>query len=140
MISVQGRSPLGLEAQRGVSRAPAGLWWPQLEQSMWEHTDARRRNPNALAGPGLCASAPRFGAARPPASPQLTPQRVAGAPGWGCHRRGPGAVEQAMAQTAHTRSATGAPLVLLHALGLSRRSWDPVMPALTAHFDVVAAS
>jgi pimeloyl-ACP methyl ester carboxylesterase len=43
-----------------------------------------------------------------------------------------------MTQIAHTRSGTGVPLVLLHALGLSRRSWDPVMPALTAHFDVVA--
>jgi pimeloyl-ACP methyl ester carboxylesterase len=29
-------------------------------------------------------------------------------------------------------------VVLLHALGLSRRSWDPVRPALAEHFDVHA--
>jgi pimeloyl-ACP methyl ester carboxylesterase len=28
-------------------------------------------------------------------------------------------------------------LVLLHGLGLSRRSWDPVVPALAQHFDVI---
>jgi pimeloyl-ACP methyl ester carboxylesterase len=37
-----------------------------------------------------------------------------------------------------TRSGTGAPLVLLHALGLSRKAWDPVLPALAARFDVIA--
>ena len=39
---------------------------------------------------------------------------------------------------AYTRSGAGAPLVLLHALGVSRRSWNPVIPALARHFDVIA--
>jgi pimeloyl-ACP methyl ester carboxylesterase len=43
-----------------------------------------------------------------------------------------------MSQLAFTRSGTGAPLVLLHALGLSRRTWDPVIPELAGHFDVIA--
>ncbi|HEY1325214.1 MAG TPA: alpha/beta fold hydrolase [Streptosporangiaceae bacterium] len=43
-----------------------------------------------------------------------------------------------MTQLAFMRSGTGAPLVLLHALGTSRRTWDPVLPALAARFDVIA--
>ena len=35
-------------------------------------------------------------------------------------------------------AGTGAPLVLLHALGLSRRTWDHVVPELARHFDVIA--
>ena len=43
-----------------------------------------------------------------------------------------------MSPLAFTRSGTGAPLVLLHALGLSRRSWDAVLPVLASRFDVIA--
>jgi pimeloyl-ACP methyl ester carboxylesterase len=43
-----------------------------------------------------------------------------------------------MTQLTFTRSGEGTPLVLLHALGLSRRTWDPVIPELSAHFDVIA--
>jgi len=43
-----------------------------------------------------------------------------------------------MTTLAFTRSGAGAPMVLLHGLGFSRRSWDPVVPALAEHFDVLA--
>jgi pimeloyl-ACP methyl ester carboxylesterase len=43
-----------------------------------------------------------------------------------------------MTALAHSRTGFGAPLVLLHALGLSRASWAPVVPALAEHFDVLA--
>ena len=43
-----------------------------------------------------------------------------------------------MSALAFTRQGSGAPLVLLHALGLTRQSWDPVLPALAEHFDVIA--
>jgi pimeloyl-ACP methyl ester carboxylesterase len=43
-----------------------------------------------------------------------------------------------MAQLAFTRTGVGAPLVLLHGIGLSRRSWEPVIPALAECFDVIA--
>jgi pimeloyl-ACP methyl ester carboxylesterase len=43
-----------------------------------------------------------------------------------------------MTELAFTRRGTGAPLLLLHPLGLSRRAWDPVLPALSSRFDVIA--
>jgi pimeloyl-ACP methyl ester carboxylesterase len=43
-----------------------------------------------------------------------------------------------MTPLAFTRSGTGAPLVLLHGIGSSRQAWDPVVPALAGHFDVIA--
>ncbi|MGE5287323.1 MAG: alpha/beta fold hydrolase [Micromonosporaceae bacterium] len=43
-----------------------------------------------------------------------------------------------MSQLAFSRSGIGAPLVLLHGLGLSRQSWDPVVPALAERFGVIA--
>jgi pimeloyl-ACP methyl ester carboxylesterase len=43
-----------------------------------------------------------------------------------------------MSALAHTRTGDGAPLVLLHGIGCSRRVWDPVISSLAAHFDVIA--
>jgi pimeloyl-ACP methyl ester carboxylesterase len=43
-----------------------------------------------------------------------------------------------MSQLAYDRVGAGEPLVLLHALGLSRRTWDPVVPALAEHFEIIA--
>ncbi len=43
-----------------------------------------------------------------------------------------------MTRLAITRSGAGEPLVLLHALGLSRRTWEPVVPELARRFDVIA--
>src|SRR5882724_10094427 len=43
-----------------------------------------------------------------------------------------------MTSLAYRRSGAGEPLVLLHALGASGQSWDPVVPALARHFDVIA--
>ncbi|MBO3746182.1 alpha/beta fold hydrolase [Streptosporangiaceae bacterium NEAU-GS5] len=43
-----------------------------------------------------------------------------------------------MRSLAYTRSGAGAPLVLLHALGSSRHSWEPVIPALAERYDVIA--
>jgi pimeloyl-ACP methyl ester carboxylesterase len=42
------------------------------------------------------------------------------------------------ARLAFDRTGSGEPLVLLHGQGFSRRSWDPVVPALAAHRDVIA--
>ena len=43
-----------------------------------------------------------------------------------------------MTALAFTRTGDGAPLVLLHGIGCSRRIWDPVIPSLAAHFDVLS--
>lgn len=43
-----------------------------------------------------------------------------------------------MTRLAFTRAGSGPPLILLHGVGLSRRAWDPVVPALVEHFDVLA--
>jgi pimeloyl-ACP methyl ester carboxylesterase len=43
-----------------------------------------------------------------------------------------------MSQLAFSRCGTGDTLVLLHGLGSSRRAWDPVIPALSERFDVIA--
>jgi pimeloyl-ACP methyl ester carboxylesterase len=43
-----------------------------------------------------------------------------------------------MTALAHARAGAGAPLVLLHGIGSSRRAWDPVMPALGGQVDVIA--
>jgi pimeloyl-ACP methyl ester carboxylesterase len=43
-----------------------------------------------------------------------------------------------MASLAYTRSGAGVPLVLLHGIGSSRHAWGPVVPALAAHFSVIA--
>jgi pimeloyl-ACP methyl ester carboxylesterase len=43
-----------------------------------------------------------------------------------------------MSELAYTRTGSGEPLVLLHGIGMSRRAWDPVIPALAERFDVIA--
>ncbi len=40
--------------------------------------------------------------------------------------------------TGYSRSGQGEPLVLLHALGLSRAAWEAIVPALAERFDVIA--
>jgi Lysophospholipase len=39
---------------------------------------------------------------------------------------------------AYERQGAGEPVVLLHGLGLNRRTWDAVVPLLTAEREVIA--
>ena len=39
---------------------------------------------------------------------------------------------------AFDRTGSGPPMILLHGLGSNRRVWDPIVPALSRHFKVVA--
>jgi pimeloyl-ACP methyl ester carboxylesterase len=48
------------------------------------------------------------------------------------------AARQDVTRLAYGRRGQGEPLVLLHGLGLSRPSWDPVIDLLAPYFDVVA--
>lgn len=43
-----------------------------------------------------------------------------------------------MSLLSYYRVGVGEPLVLLHALGLNRHSWDPILPELARQFDVVS--
>jgi pimeloyl-ACP methyl ester carboxylesterase len=43
-----------------------------------------------------------------------------------------------MTTLAYSRSGAGAPLVLLHGIGLARGSWEPVVSGLAEQFDVLA--
>jgi pimeloyl-ACP methyl ester carboxylesterase len=43
-----------------------------------------------------------------------------------------------MAHLAYDRAGSGPPLALLHPLGAHRGVWKPVLPLLSAHFDVIA--
>jgi pimeloyl-ACP methyl ester carboxylesterase len=42
------------------------------------------------------------------------------------------------ADIAYARTGSGPPLVLVHGITESRRTWDPLVPALAERFDVVA--
>jgi pimeloyl-ACP methyl ester carboxylesterase len=43
-----------------------------------------------------------------------------------------------MTQLAFSREGTGTPLVMLHGIGNARSAWEPIIPALAGHFDVIA--
>jgi len=43
-----------------------------------------------------------------------------------------------MSALAYTRAGDGPPLLLVHGVGLTRGSWEPVLPELTTSFDVIA--
>jgi pimeloyl-ACP methyl ester carboxylesterase len=51
---------------------------------------------------------------------------------------GTGQEDDGMARLALSRHGVGSPLVLLHGLGSTRAAWDPVIPDLAGHFDVLA--
>src|SRR5947209_20104298 len=46
----------------------------------------------------------------------------------------------AMAGTATYRAGQGPPMVLIHGLADTWRTWEPVLPALTEHHDVLAVT
>ena len=54
------------------------------------------------------------------------------------HVDSPSARASHASRLAYDRSGQGEPLVLLHGQGFSRRSFDPVVPALAARRDVIA--
>ena len=54
------------------------------------------------------------------------------------HVDSPSARAPHASRLAYDRSGQGEPLVLLHGQGFSRRSFDPVVPALAARRDVIA--
>ncbi|WP_326567227.1 alpha/beta fold hydrolase [Amycolatopsis rhabdoformis] len=43
-----------------------------------------------------------------------------------------------MDDVVYTRAGSGAPLVLIHGVGHRRQAWDPVLPLITPHRDVIA--
>jgi pimeloyl-ACP methyl ester carboxylesterase len=55
-----------------------------------------------------------------------------------CHIRRLGGVYWSMDTLHFTRSGNGQPLLLLHGLGSARHAWDPIVPMLADHFDVLA--
>jgi pimeloyl-ACP methyl ester carboxylesterase len=82
---------------------------------------------------------PRFAPVKVTVSPRKTVSfRQAGFWKGGCHSPAGHVVLSGMTTLAFTRRGSGPPLVLLHGLGSRRQAWDPIVPTLAEHFDVVA--